>query len=499
VEGLTRLLLSSLTLALLALQLGCLNMVIPAHQPSSRPATVQPAHIPSDVFSTLKNPTEAHAELCTADATHPNFPDDADVLTKTFCQDVKPGGVMPTPHSLADLLVQLGLDFKDPNGENGVGGNPGFALLGHSSALTARKVSSMTPTAFVFTPPPADGSKPPAFVFLAFDPGETFVEVASNDPTNDAVNLYIVLFDKACTHAAGGCKNKDLLTQNLTTGWSNVRAYESSTLLNNTIADCRECHASPTNDAPLMLRMQEIQPPFTHWFSANTEGGKALYADFHKARGAAEDYGPIPAALVDKADPSLMATMITQAGFGDQPNAFPSAAIEAELKASSKMQPWVNTPPGRSATWQALFDGATAGQFIATPYHDVKVTDPDKLTQMSRAYQDWRAGKIADIPDIRDVFLDDGLREMGFAPREKLDGQGLLVQMCQQCHNANLDMMITREKFLVDQLDMMPRAEKDEAIKRLNDGADSRLLMPPTLFRTITDDERNLMIAELQK
>ena len=37
------------------------------------------------------------------------------------------------------------------------------------------------------------------FVFLAFDPGETFVEVASHDPTADSVNFYLVLFDKDCT------------------------------------------------------------------------------------------------------------------------------------------------------------------------------------------------------------------------------------------------------------------------------------------------------------
>ena len=85
-------------------------------------------------------------------------PDDADTITKQFCQDAKPGGVMPTPKSFADLQKLLGLDFKDPNGGNGVGGNPAFALLAHSSALTARKVSTITPTAFIFTPPPTEGS-----------------------------------------------------------------------------------------------------------------------------------------------------------------------------------------------------------------------------------------------------------------------------------------------------------------------------------------------------
>lgn len=462
------------------------------------PATVDPPTIPPDTFETLKDATAAHAELCANDGMHPHFPDDADVITKTFCQDVKPGGVMPRPQSLADLLRQLGLDFKNPNGENGAGGNPAFALLGHSSALTARKVSAITPAAFVFTPPPADGSKPPGFVFLAFDPGEQFVEVASHDPVLDSVNFYLVLFDQACTHAAGGCRNVDLLTPRLVTGWSNLRVYESETALNNTIADCRECHA-PNDRQPQILRMQEIKPPFTHWLSQATEGGRALLADFHGAHGTSEDYGPIPAPLIDKSDPSKMAALVTQAGFGDQPNPFDSAAIEAEVKASATMQPQINTPPGRSATWQARYDQAVSGRFIATPYHDVKVTDPGKLANLSSLYQSWMAGMLDELPDIRDLFLDAGLRDMGFAPRAGLDGRSLLTQMCQQCHNAHLDPTISRENFLVDLLDQMSRNEKDLAIQRLQAPADSRLRMPPLLFRTITEDERALMIGALRK
>jgi hypothetical protein len=60
-------------------------------------------------------------------------------------------------------------------------------------------------------------------------------------------------------------------------------------------------------------------------------------------------------------------------------------------------------------------------------------------------------------------------------------------------------MTVTRERFLVDQLDAMSRAEKDVAIERLQLDASTRLRMPPPLFRTITDDERQSMLAELQK
>jgi hypothetical protein len=478
------------------LQLGCLQWVVPPHESSNTPTSVQQPLVPRDIFETLNNPTDAHTELCDNDGSHPNFPNDADRITKFFCQDAVAGGTIPQPTGLNDLLVGLGLDFKDPNGENGKGGNPGFAMLAHSSALTARKVTTLTPTAFVFTPLQDDGTPPSGFVFLAFDPGETFVEVASQDPVTTEVNFYLVVFDKDCTRT--GCKNSDLLTQKLTEGWSNVREYESSTALNNTIADCRQCHA-PVDSNPQILRMQEIMPPFTHWFSSDTTGGKALYEDFHKAHAAGEDYGPIPGALVDKSDPSLMAGVIKAAGFGDQPNVFNSAAIEAEVIKAAPMQPWVNAPIGASATWSAAYESAIAGQFIATPYHDVKITDPNKLDKMTKAYKQYTSGAVADLPDMRDVFFDAGLRDLGFAPKWGLDGKQLITQMCQQCHHSNLDLTITREKFLVDALDSMTRDEKDVAIKRLQMPSDTRLAMPPVLFRTITDDERQKMIDELSK
>jgi hypothetical protein len=491
------------TLAVLGLcglvPFGCLDSLVPQHTNELAPSVVHAPHIPGDAFVTLNAPADMHAELCDLDGLHPKFPDGADTLTRVFCQDFAPGGKIPTPTSLDELLKLLGLDFKDPNGGNGVGGNPGFALLGHSSALTARKVSSIAPTAFIFTPPPADGSKPSGYVFLAYDPGETFVEVASHDPTLDVVNFYLVMFDKECTNAPGGCKNTDLLTQNLTKGWSNLRQYESSTALNNTIADCRQCHA-PDDSKDQILRMQENTAPFTHWFSTETDGGRALFQDFHAAHGTSEDYGPIPAALIDKSDPAKMAQMIKQAGFAQQPNAFYSKAIEEEDKAWASAQPAVNVPTGWSVTWEAAYDKAVSGQFIAAPYHDVKVTDPAKLAGMTDLYKQWTAGTLqGDLPDIRDVFLDEGLRDMGFAAKRGLDGKGLLVQLCQQCHNTLLDPTITRDKFLVDRLDQMSRDEKNLAIERMSVPDTGALFMPPRLFRTMTDQERDLMIAELKK
>jgi hypothetical protein len=463
------------------------------------PTTVEPPTIPADIFDTLNPPAAAHAELCANDGMHPLFPNDADRITRMFCQDLVAGGSIPNVRGLADLQALLGLTFADPsaNGGNGTGGNPGFAILGHSSALTARKVSSITPTAFVFTPPPTNGAKPSGYVFMAYDPGEQFVEVASHDPTADAVNLYIVIFQQACNTAPGGCTTTDLLTPALTQNWTAVNVYEASTVLDNTIADCRQCHA-PHDADPQILRMQENTAPFTHWFSSQTVGGRALLSDFHAAHGTDEDYGPIPHALIDKSDPGLFAQMVGQAGFADQPNPFPSKAIEDEITVNCPGQPMVNVPRGWSTSWSKIYDASESGQFIAAPYHDVKITDPDKLATMTAAYQAWKGG-ASSLPDIREVFLDSALSDAGFAPKPGADGKALLVEMCQQCHNANLDPTITRDRFLVDGLASMSRAEKDLAIQRLDPNLTTRLRMPPTLFRTVTDAERQAMIAELQK
>src|SRR5262249_24085855 len=192
------------------------------------------------------------------------------------------------------------------------------------------------------------------------------------DPTAKSVNFYIVFFEQACNSSPTGCTNDDLMTSKLTTGWSNIRVYEDTTELGNTILDCHVCH-QPDNNADPFLRMQEITPPFTHWFSTQTDGGKQLLDTFHSLHGNG-DYGGIPAALVDKSDPSTLAALVKQAGFGKQPNAFDSQAIGTEV--ASK---------GWSATWDGIYENAVSGEFIATPYFGLDVSDPKKVAAVKKA------------------------------------------------------------------------------------------------------------------
>jgi hypothetical protein len=479
------------------LQLGCLGNVGDPQDLATR-SNLLPAH----AFDALKSPTDAHQELCGGDNVqgHPNFPDDADVVTKTFCQDVKDGGVMPTPHSLADLLRQFGLDFKDSSGGNGVGENPAFTLAGSSSSLVARLVTPINPRAFVFTPPLPDGGVG-AYTILTFTRGEQFVEVASLDPTANQLNIYVIFFDQACSLLTEGCNSADLFTSRLEYGWSNVRVYENTTSLGNTIADCNQCHQPVDSVGNPSLRFQEMSPPFTHFFSTKTAGGQALLADFHAAHGFNEDYGPVPASMIDKSDPSLLATVVTGAGFAPQPNAFDSAAIEAEVKASAPEQPAVNVPAGTSAAWQKIYDQAVAGNYIAVPYHDVKSTDPVKLAKATSIYRDVASGTAsADrLPNISDVFLQAAYSDLGFSPKAGATGTEMLVQMCHQCHNSNLDQTISRARFNVDLLQSMSSEERALAVTRLQLGDEDAHRMPPLMFRVISDADRQAMIQALQR
>ncbi len=76
-----------------------------------------------------------------------------DPVSMAFCADFANSGAPPVIRSLVDLQKVLGLDFKPGNDQNGLGGNPAFALTGNSSSLVARFTSAINPRAIIFTPP----------------------------------------------------------------------------------------------------------------------------------------------------------------------------------------------------------------------------------------------------------------------------------------------------------------------------------------------------------
>jgi cytochrome c553 len=349
----------------------------------------------------------------------------------------------------------------------------------------------------MFTPP--TGRRIPDLVVMGFVRGEQFAELIAGDPSTNQLNFFLVRFEQDCNERAGGCTRGELLTPAVESNWRRVTIYEDHDVQNTTV-DCKQCHQPGGEGTPKVLRMQELRNPWTHFLRNNNDGGRALIADYEAAHGTQETYAGIPGAMIAASEPRLLEDLIRDNGFGDQPNEFPSRRIEREVQSSSRGQPEDNSTPGSSETWTELYERFVRGEVIAPPYHDVKVTDPRKLSTMTKAYQDYRAGILAmdELPDIRDVLLDAGLRDMGFMVKAGQSGAQILVNACAQCHNSHLNQTISRARFNVD-LSRMSRAEKDLAIRRLKLPAHDARRMPPDRVRLLTPQEIELLIKELQK
>jgi hypothetical protein len=442
-----------------------------------------------------------------------------DAVSTAFCAN---GGTMPVITSLVDLQKFLGLDFKAGNIGNGTGGNPAFVLTGHSSSLVTKFTSAINPRAIIFTPPKSRGrvgtpAPLASFIAMGFVRGEEFVELVSNDPTNgNKLNFFLFKFQHACSATAAGCTNGDLLTPAVESNFSGVYSLYSEDDIKNTIFDCQQCHQTGGPASQKILRMQELQNPWGHFFRNNRNNGQVLLADYQAAHGTTETYAGIPGAVIFNPnqtnnngqqtagggpDPAALEGLVENQGFKNQPNEYNTGTILKEVQAVNAGQPASNVPSGTSATWLKLYQQSMAGNDIPPPFHDIKVTDPVKLGAATTAYKNVMAGTMpaAQLPDIRDIFLDSALSDMSFRPAANLTGAQILTQICQQCHNKNLDQTETREKFRVDELAAMTREEKDLAIKRLNLPDDVFRKMPPPRFRVLSAAEIQLVTDELKK
>jgi hypothetical protein len=441
-----------------------------------------PLNSEPDPLVGLKTGAAQLADLCARN--------NADAVSKAFCASATP----PSIKSLVDLQKLLGLDFKAGNNSNGQNGNPAFVLTGHSSSLVTRFVSAINPRAIIFTPPKSTGrvnTPQPltSLVAMGFVRGEQFVELVSNDPVSKDLNFFLFKFQQACNSAAGGCANGDLLTPAVESNYTDYTLYQDSDI-KNTVFDCLQCHQTAGPTVKKTLRMQELQNPWGHFFRNNRTNGQAMLADYGTAHTTAETYAGIPGGAITNSDPAQLEGLVENQGFKNQPNEFITNNI---------------LDKGESAAWLTLYNNAKTGADIPPPFHENRVTDPTKLTMAASAYSSVMAGSMpmSLMPDIRNVFLDSALPDLTFRPSTDLvqaqDGHGILVQMCQQCHNPNLDQTISRAKFDVTKLATLPADEKAKAILRLNLSTDAFRKMPPPRFRALSPDEINLVTTELMK
>lgn len=429
-------------------------------------------------------------------------------------QDIVRDGLcsgQPLPGSLSELQARMGVGSGEVTDVTMIknGDLRAISISAHSTALGKRSVSAINPRLVAVhlglrpAPPLQRTGKYASFFALAFARGEQFAELLATDHQEDRINFYVVGFRQACNARPEGCAPGDLLTDAIESNWSEVTLYDEVDLAN-TVLDCATCHQPNGPGTPKLLRMQELDSPWTHWFSPTTEGGKVLLEDYMAAHGD-ETYAGMSAAQIARADPNSLASMVFLAN-PTQPNEFDSLIIETEVKESAAAmggnQPLDNSIPGASPTWSRAFAAAMSGQFIAVPYLNVKVTDPLKLADMTRAYQAYRSGQLvaAELPDIRDVFPDDPerLAEMGITTPPDLDGASVLIAACSQCHNARLDQTLSRARFQAD-LQGVSRAEKELAIARMQLPPEHPLAMPPARLKVLTQAARERAIAVLRE
>jgi cytochrome c5 len=414
-----------------------------------------------------------------------------DAVTKAFCASA----TQPPLASIVDVQKLIGLDFKAGQTGNAKNGNPAFVLTGHSSSLVTKFTSAINPRVIIFTPPNSTGrvNNPKAltsFTAMGFVRGEQFVEMVSNDPTANGgqgdLNFFLLRFDQACNTAADGCSFDDLLTPKVESNFTAYSVYSEDDL-KNSIFDCKQCHQTAGPGTPKILRQQELQNPWGHFFRNNRANGQALLADYAAAHGATEAYGGIPGAAITNSDPAQLEGLVENQGFKNQPNEFNTNQLLDQ---------------GASTGWLTLYDNAKAGKDIPAPYHENRVTDPTKLATATTAYKTALTGTPLTM-DIREVFDDNALQDLQFRPSADLvtagDGRGILTQICQQCHNPSLDQTLTRARFDVTKLDTMSRAEKDTAITRLQLPVESSRKMPPQRFRSLSDAEIKIVVQALQQ
>lgn len=429
-----------------------------------------------------------------------------DAVSKAFCASATP----PVITSLVDLQKLVGLDFKAGNITNGNNGNPAFVLTGHSTSLVTRFTSAINPRAIIFTPPITRGrtnkAQPLAsFVAMGFVRGEQFVELVSNDPTANGgkgdLNFFLFRFAQACNATATGCSLDDLLTPKVESNFTSYSLYQDVDI-KNTIFDCLQCHQTTTG-TPKILRQQELQNPWGHFFRNNRSNGQQMLADYQAAHGTTETYAGIPGAVIFNPnttnnngagpfngggpDPAALEGLVENQGFKTQPNEFDTTTL---------------LDKGASAGWLVLYDNHKTGLDIPPPYHENRVTDPTLLATATAAYLATQTGTPL-TTDIRDVFLASAYQDLSFRPSADLvtagNGQGILVNMCQQCHNPNLDQTLTRARFDVTKLATMPAAEKQLAIHRLTLPDDVFRRMPPPRFRELSDTEIQLVTTALSQ
>lgn len=373
--------------------------------------------------------------------------------------------------------------------------NRAFALTGNSTSLVKSSVSSVNPRVIVFPRVSEKREKPVEMTALGFVRGEPFVEIVSRDLTSGDYNFYLFTFERQCDYETG-CDLASLLTEEIEHGWTAFSVYSEEDV-ENTSLDCRSCHQPQGHGTKKILRMQELESPWLHWFPQRfvqrTDSDRVLLAQFSEAHAYEAQYGGIPIATiqnaVDEGSGAQLEALLVAEGQAEQPNAF-DPRIEAEAKLGSV-----------SPIWEQQFAVSVAGDAIGVPYPLADVTDAELRAARVKSYVDVVTGAAPreSLLDLRGLFSEDAKQKLGLVPPPGASGSAVLSQVCSRCHDGRENPNLSRAAFNVKNLAGMSRDQKDLAIKRMQEPETSIAKMPPWRAAVLPPAALAAAIEELGK
>jgi hypothetical protein len=399
----------------------------------------------------------------------------------------------PSISGLVDLLEEIGL-------------GPGarlFAAVASSSSLVGRKTSPLNPRVIVY-PLPTSAQGP--FKALGFARGEPIVEMVAYDPGVEELNFYLLRFGLECESKPDGCALGDLYTTDVERNWPSWTVYQDRDLAG-TALDCLTCHQPGGPGTRKLLRMQEIDQPWLHWFPA----GAAVTDERTGDIGVSESERVLGGIFLEAHanDPQYaglsLKEMRAQIGIEGAPGAAAVSALEGAAALENFIDDyWVTRlglvdalegqdfkfdsetilkerDVGSRDTWLSYADEMHRGRRPLVAYYDVDASDPMKRQSAEASYlAATQSGSSSTLDlDPSDILSADAESAVGFVPTESESAEELLHHFCERCHNDRLDQTVSRAKFNVLHLDALSVAEKALAVTRINESADSRWIMPP--------------------
>lgn len=398
--------------------------------------------------------------------------------------------------------------------------NPFFALTSNSSSLVARGVSAINPRLVVGEKAGglfSDFGDIDQTMAMGFARGEQFVELVGYDPVAEDLNFYLLMFEQDCNDAENGCSTADLLTPAIENDWARWTVYQDVDLANKTV-DCAVCHQPLGRDTPKILRMQEVNNSWTHWFptrpaaqsggwssggsvtfglppedpeSHGTRSSEVLWSMFERMHGPDGTYGGVsldelsPATAGPDMESFVVGTNLSRdlpapldlpPGFGGGSGDYFYDSASSEVL-------------GDASDWSQQYARVVSGERLPLPSYRIDVTDPQQRENAITSYLDVVGGAQPPetLVDVREVLSYDALTEMSVVPRQGASATEIITHMCSRCHNDRLDPDLSRARFDAGTLATMTAVDKLAIANRLEREHDDPMLMPPPRFATLPD------------